>query len=132
MPSGAPGSRAGLGYLCHDDLAASQARPVRAGEALPVEIDGDGIVVSATVDGAPARFVIDTGSTHSIVRPRGAPGRASLHTLGVGADRLAAFELVEIDAGPPEVDGMLGRSFFEARRVLVDLAGKRMWIQPGR
>jgi predicted aspartyl protease len=99
-----------------------------ARDAVPVEIDADGIVVSATVDGVAARFVIDTGSTHSIVRPRGAPGQASLHTLGVGADRLDGFELVEIDAGPPGVDGMLGRSFFEARRVLVDLAGKRMWL----
>jgi hypothetical protein len=94
----------------------------------PVDVDSNGIVVRASLDGSRARFVLDTGATRSVLRLRGSSGRTARHDLVVCGDALPAFELLEPDMGPPGVDGMLGRSFFEARRVLVDLPGRQMWI----
>jgi hypothetical protein len=88
----------------------------------------DGVVVDVVLDGAPARFVLDSGATHSIVRPHRATMPSLRHVLEVGGVRIAALELLPIDVGPPGIDGILGRTFFEGRRVLVDFPGQRVWV----
>ena len=100
---------------------------LRAREPIPMDESDVGLTVEALVDGRPARFVIDSGSTHSVRRAARGDGRASVHRVVLGGVALA-IELVDVDAGPPGVDGILGRSFFERRRVLLDIPGRKLWF----
>jgi hypothetical protein len=100
-----------------------------AGPSTPLVLDDRGIVVEAELDGSSARFVLDTGSTHSLLRgPRGRAHAGRPYRLVVGPREITAFDFVAMDAGPPGVDGLLGQNFFEGRRVLLDFPGRRMWM----
>jgi hypothetical protein len=116
-----------LAVLSGDPQSVEQS--LRGRPAVPVRIDSNGILVAATLDGVPTRFVIDTGATRSTLRSGGSRGGASSHDLRVGDVDLRAFELIHADIGPPAADGMLGRNFFEGRRILVDLPERRLWIE---
>jgi hypothetical protein len=90
---------------------------------------GDGLFVRSMLDADEVRLVVDTGSTHSVLRtPDGAGTRGVRRRLQVGRLVIEDFELTLAPVGPPSAGGVLGRSFFEGRRVLLDLPGRRLRI----
>jgi len=109
--------------------AVAKACDVSIQATVPITLLGRTPLVTVQVDGQPARFVLDTGSTHSLLRgPRGRAHAGRPYRLVVGPREITAFDFVAMDAGPPGVDGLLGQNFFEGRRVLLDFPGRRMWM----
>jgi predicted aspartyl protease len=104
----------------------------RARAPAVLAIEDVGLVVDAVLDGVSRRFVVDTAATHSMLRADAAgEQRATTRTLAIAGVTLDAFDVVEMDGGPPGVDGILGRNLFEGRRVLMDLPGGRLWMGDG-
>jgi hypothetical protein len=103
-------------------------------EALPstiLEPGGGDWTILGELDGVAARFLIDTGSTHSLERVSGAPLRGASsrrRTLESGDIVLENLEFIEVDLQGPPADAILGASFFENRRVLVDVGGQRLRV----
>jgi hypothetical protein len=108
------------------------------------------IEVHVTVNGAPATFVLDTGSEYSVVSTRlatslslhtehrGARDFADAVTLGVGPltladERVMVMPFDTFHARGREIDGLLGFDLFERCAVKIDWRAKRLtlWARGG-
>ena len=135
---------------------------IRAGVRLataPVRLAGNGILVTAEVNGVPANLVLDTGATYTIVTPRlaqragivpaaDAPkvlssvvgGRmvmmpfARLGSLGVGEAVVEGIEVGILDVLPhsPAIDGLLGGNFLNHFKMTIDREGRSLVLEPSR
>jgi predicted aspartyl protease len=119
---------------------------------LPLEISESGhVIVAATVEGVPARFLMDTGASHTLIdadsleRLGGAAkngGRANvkgggkvsarqvtLRPLNFGGYPIREMPAVSLDL--PDVlgcDGLLGKPFFDSAVVTIDYVGKTVTL----
>ena len=114
---------------------------------------GSPLVVTATVNGAPVRLLVDTGSDRTIISPaaasraglsgtigsavnlRGVGGRVTgvevvVGTLDVAGSRMGNFPVIVHDAGVRNADGLLGRDVLDAFTLTVDAVGGRATIVP--
>ena len=125
----------------------------------PIEIAGSAILVSALVNGANARLVLDTGATKTIVRPNLAqragiePGRGAPHatmivvgggqlsvplvrarSLAIGQAEVLAIEIGVYEATPdlPDVDGILGIDYLGHFAVTIDRQRRTLLLAPLR
>lgn len=107
-------------------------------------VPGAPIVVTAQLNGGRAvRLLLDTGAARTVIAPRaltaarvdlrptgrarvlGVGGTAeapavTLESLGVGAARVGPLEVLALDAGLSQGDGLLGRDFLERFALVID------------
>jgi hypothetical protein len=116
------------------------------------------LVLDASLNGRPARALLDTGSARSLLTREGAlvlgpdspvavpgtpavvrgigPNASVLHLrrifrLDVGADRVVNFvALAGAVMGPPGIDMILGGDWLAGRRVLIDYPGQFVALAP--
>ena len=131
------------------------ARPPRGAKALPFDFVSQLLVVTASVDGHPGRFALDTGSRASILLlpkyahaagldrtirthealvgwgldgPIHAPvGRAQ--SLDFGGFVIARPLTVLLPGGPP-VDGNIGGAILKRFTLTLDYGRRRIWLSP--
>ncbi|MCR0981033.1 aspartyl protease family protein [Roseomonas populi] len=145
--------------VLHDSPACIAAPPPWPAEAIPVEVTGEGlVVVPLTLDGRPARALLDTGAVRTVLRQdritdfgipaaalRAPPAgtvfgtggeAASFHihegaTLRLGELTTAAMPIV-IAPLPPSlpVELVLGQDILGTRRLLLSYAARRLWVGP--
>jgi clan AA aspartic protease (TIGR02281 family) len=123
---------AGVSDAAREDLLAAIGV---ARDGLPVERSGRSLHVSATISGHPARLLVDTGATTTVLsaglaralgsRARGGPVdvrtaagvvKAELHEvadLRIGGLRLPRLEVVVLERVPEGADGLLGMDVLE-------------------
>lgn len=101
------------------------------GSSFAIELQNDSIIATGITEFGPRRFLLDTGSSRNVFRPSSLPvallrGQITveLSNTKFGSYELnpATFLLVPFQA--PDVDGVLGREFFDGRKVCIDLVNK--------
>jgi len=74
-------------------------------------------VIAIEVDGHPLSALIDTGSTHSLIKIDAGPQRVSRAVLRIGEIEIPDFVFIDVPLQGPPVDAILGANFFAGRKV---------------
>lgn len=106
-------------------------------QALPLAYGKEGPNVRLLVGGAPRKFVLDTGAQVNLVDAGKVPAPSCAgcdpRQLGEMRDEtgrsFGALTAQRINLNGAPFDGILGAPFFQAHRVLIDLAGRRLLVQ---
>jgi clan AA aspartic protease (TIGR02281 family) len=127
-------------------------RPVVDPTILPYSAGGP-LIVTAAINGAPVRLLVDTGADRTIISSsaasraglagmlgsavhiRGVGGRVTgvevvVSTLDVAGSRIGNLRVIVHDTGLRNADGLLGRDVLDAFTLTVDAAGGRATIVP--
>lgn len=124
-------------------LLALVAAPAPAGVAVPFVWTPGQIEVAVTVDGAPATFVLDTGSEYSVVSTRlarqlglsvaagGARDFARGVSIGIGPlllpdQRVMVMPFDSFYARGRQIDGLLGYDVFDRYAVRIDVRARTL------
>jgi Aspartyl protease/Tetratricopeptide repeat len=134
-----------------------QAKAPPATNSVPLEIDGNTLLVRGVINGShSALFIVDPGATVTSVRPAvlqrlglaippdaprlkltlagGDTVDAAFVTLAIqiGSALAESLDVAVVDASPgrPEVDGLLGASFLQRFRVVADRSARRLTLEP--
>jgi hypothetical protein len=108
---------AGHTYEFDYDAATLTLDPPLEGASIGYEPTTDGYVVAIEVDGRPLRALIDTGSTHSLIKIDAGPQRVSRTLLRIGEIEIPDFVFIDVPLKGPSADVILGANFFAARKV---------------
>ena len=99
---------------------------------IPLELCKWGFVFSAQTELGERKFLLDTGTSHSIYREMNEQLRDPIVlTMDVSGQRLGRFEFIPFPLSPDhcEFDGILGIDFFKSHKICCDFEGKALYIR---
>jgi predicted aspartyl protease len=133
---------------------------IKSGVPIPLQDQGYSLAIEAEVDGIPAKFIVDTGSSQSLIlrswfveqqklRER-YPRRLSIVTgmglLGKMRGEMARLQSLKLgdhtitnlfaefesktNAWPGDFAGFIGAPILRRFNLTFDTAGKRLWVEP--
>lgn len=114
---------------------------IRKLQPVPFKVLSEGIIFTANTDLGPRRFLLDTGATHSFLKPSLAknissvdlyPGLPCYHssTFVLGGKDFGAIDLILFEIAPSlgDFDGIIGMDFLKEHIVYLDFAKKEALI----